>query len=147
MPYFLNFLDLGWLNSVIINEEAVKFQATSLVTAKELVGEHRAAWLLRAITCIDLTTLAGDDTHCNVSRMCCKAARPLNENILNQIGFKYNEDCVIHAAAVCVYPSRVEDAVETLRKMNMLNKINVASGETYKLKQTLTIHNLLIPLS
>lgn len=100
-----------------------------MVSSKELVNEYRAAWLLRALTCIDLTTLAGDDTNCNVARLCSKAARPLNEDIVNEMGFKYDQDSVIHTAAVCVYPSRVEDAVKALKKMNMLGKINVASGE------------------
>lgn len=122
-------VDLGWLNSVVINEDAVKTYTDKLISSRELVNEYRAAWLLRAITCIDLTTLAGDDTKSNVSRLCFKAAKPINEDILNQMGFSYNEDSVIHTAAVCVYPARVEDAVKTLRRMNMLNKINVASGE------------------
>lgn len=123
------FIDLGWLNNVVINEGAVNSQANALVTSRELLGEYRAAWLLRAVTCIDLTTLAGDDTLSNVSRLCSKAARPVNEEILKQIGFSYDDDSVIHTAAVCVYPARVEDAVTTLTKMNMLNKINVASGK------------------
>lgn len=100
-----------------------------MVASKEIVNEYRAAWLLRAITCIDLTTLAGDDTNCNVSRLCFKAAKPLNENILNEMGFKYDQDSIIHTAAVCVYPSRVEDAVKILKKMNISGKINVASGK------------------
>lgn len=120
---------MGWLHSVVINEDAVKSYANNLVSSRELVNEYRAAWLLRAITCIDLTTLAGDDTNSNVSRLCFKAARPINEDILNQMGFNYGDDSVIHTAAVCVYPARVEDAVKTLGRMNMLNKINVASGK------------------
>lgn len=112
-----------------MNEEAVKSYANELVCSKELVDEYRAAWLLRAVTCIDLTTLAGDDTNCNVSRMCFKAARPIKEDILNEMGFRYGDDSVIHSAAVCVYPARVEDAVKALKRMNMLHKINVASGK------------------
>lgn len=122
--------DLGWLNNVVINEDAVKYQVYNVVSTVELTGEYLAAWLLRAITCIDLTTLAGDDTLCNVSRLCFKAARPISEDILNEMGFKYDQDSVIHNAAVCVYSSRVGDAVRTLQKMNMLDKINVASGKT-----------------
>lgn len=100
-----------------------------MVSFKELENEYRAAWLLRAITCIDLTTLAGDDTNSNVSRLCFKAARPINEDILNQMGFNYDKDSIIHTAAVCVYPARVGDAVRALSRMNMLHKINVASGK------------------
>lgn len=130
LKFWNSFEDLGWLNNVYVNEEAVKAYANELVSSKELIDEYRAAWLLRAVTCIDLTTLAGDDTNCNVSRMCSKAARPIKEDILNEMGFSYDDDSVIHTAAVCVYPARVENAVNALKKMNMLHKINVASGKT-----------------
>ncbi|KAJ3654817.1 hypothetical protein Zmor_013976 [Zophobas morio] len=123
-------LDLGWLNNVNINLNAVNAAVTDLLNSRELKNEHRAAWLLRAITCIDLTTLAGDDTASNVSRLCLKAAKPLPEDLLNELGFEYGSDCPIRTAAVCVYPSRVEDAVKMLTKLNLLDKINVASVAT-----------------
>lgn len=68
----LSFVDLGWLNSVNINLTAVNQLANKIVSSRELKGEYRAAWILKAITLIDLTTLAGDDTNSNVSRLCFK---------------------------------------------------------------------------
>ncbi|CAG9771430.1 unnamed protein product [Ceutorhynchus assimilis] len=123
-------LDLGWLNSVNVNLTAVNDLAKKLATARELKDEHRAAWILKAITLIDLTTLAGDDTHSNVSRLCFKASRPLAEDLLLKLGYKYDEECPIQTAAVCVYPSKVRDAVETLKKLGYYDKINVASVAT-----------------
>ncbi|CAH1104809.1 unnamed protein product [Psylliodes chrysocephalus] len=123
-------LDLGWLNSVNINLTAVNQLANKIVSSRELKGEYRAAWILKAITLIDLTTLAGDDTNSNVSRLCFKAAKPVSEDLLQTLGFDYSEKSPIHTAAVCVYPSRVEDAVKALKNMGMLGKVNVASVAT-----------------
>ncbi|KAJ8975703.1 hypothetical protein NQ317_006309 [Molorchus minor] len=109
-------LDLGWINNVNVNLTAVNELAGKLATTCELKNEYRAAWILKAVTCIDLTTLAGDDTHSNVSRLCFKAAQPIAEDLLNKLGFEYNEESPIHTAAVCVYPSKVASAVQTLKK-------------------------------
>lgn len=65
-------LDLGWLNKSVINLTAVNQAVKKLLISRELKDEYRTAWLLKAITFIDLTTLAGDDTSCNVSRLCFK---------------------------------------------------------------------------
>lgn len=64
--------DLGWLNSVHINLPAVKLRATVLQSRRSVKNDWQAAWLLRAVTCIDLTTLSGDDTRSNVARLCAK---------------------------------------------------------------------------
>lgn len=71
------FSDLGWINSININLSAVNDLAKKIVKARELKDEYRAAWLLKAVTCIDLTTLAGDDTQSNVSRLCFKVCKKL----------------------------------------------------------------------
>ncbi|CAG9833800.1 unnamed protein product [Diabrotica balteata] len=123
-------LDLGWVNSINVNLRATNELAKNIVASRELKGEYRAAWILKAITLIDLTTLGGDDTKSNVTRLCFKAARPVAEDILNELGFEYNEESPIHTAAVCVYPSRVADAVKALGDMGMLSKINVAAVAT-----------------
>ncbi|KAJ8930703.1 hypothetical protein NQ314_016468 [Rhamnusium bicolor] len=123
-------LDLGWINSVNVNLTAVNEFAKKLSTSRELKNEYRAAWLLKAVTCIDLTTLAGDDTHSNIARLCFKAAKPIAEDLLNELGFEYNNTSPIHTAAVCVYPSKVQDAVETLKYMGLAEKIKVASVAT-----------------
>ncbi|KAL3283538.1 hypothetical protein HHI36_006677 [Cryptolaemus montrouzieri] len=123
-------LDLGWLHSVNVNANAVHECVEYIIADKKVEGEHYAAWLLKAVTCIDLTTLGGDDTSSNVARLCRKAAQPISQNILDALGFKEDDDISIKTAAVCVYPSRVEDAVKELRKLNQCGKINVASVAT-----------------
>eukprot|EP01106_Pelomyxa_sp_JSP_P017537 TRINITY_DN724_c0_g1_i3.p2 TRINITY_DN724_c0_g1~~TRINITY_DN724_c0_g1_i3.p2 ORF type:complete len:210 (+),score=62.74 TRINITY_DN724_c0_g1_i3:135-764(+) len=70
----------------------------------------QAAWLLRAVSCIDATTLAGDDTPGNVNRLCHKAATPVRQDILDKLGFTGR----LTVGAVCVYPNRVRDAVAAL---------------------------------
>ncbi|PSN30911.1 Deoxyribose-phosphate aldolase [Blattella germanica] len=121
-------LDIGWLNEVHINLPAIKQRAASLQSRRSVKQEWQAAWLLRAITCIDLTTLSGDDTPCNVFRLCAKAAHPLSSDILSGLGFLGKDD--ITTAAVCVYPARVADAVSCLNKMGMADRISVASVAT-----------------
>jgi deoxyribose-phosphate aldolase len=75
-------------------------------TVKKL---HQAAWLVRAIECIDLTALSGDDTPGNVARLCAKARRPLRNDLLEALGLES-----LHVGAVCVYHERVRDAVKAL---------------------------------
>jgi deoxyribose-phosphate aldolase len=74
--------------------------------------EWQAAWLLRAITCIDLTTLSGDDTPGRVQRLCAKARQPVRPDMLEALGANGQK---ITVGAVCVYPSRVREAVEALQ--------------------------------
>lgn len=66
------FSDLGWLNSIHVNVPAIRLRADVLQSRRSVKREWQAAWLLRAITCIDLTTLGGDDTASNVARLCAK---------------------------------------------------------------------------
>jgi len=88
--------------------------------------QWQAAWLLRAVTCIDLTTLAGDDTPSNVHRLCLKASQPIRADLLRDMDMM---DKGITTAAVCVYPSRVPDAVKSLRSANCsLPVASVATG-------------------
>ena len=78
--------------------------------------EWQAAWLLRAVSVMDLTTLAGDDTPGNVQRLCAKARQPVREDLLEALGMAGRG---LHVGAVCVYHSRVPDAVEALRGTNI----------------------------
>merc|ERR1719481_1243431 len=78
-------LDLGWVNSVRINLPSVKRRAETLGTKRTVKKQWQAAWLLRAVTCIDLTTLSGDDTGTNVQRLCYKAAHPILASLLKPI--------------------------------------------------------------
>ncbi len=104
-------LDLGWVNSVRVNLSAAERRAATLGTRRSVKKETQAAWLLRAITCIDLTTLSGDDTPTNVRRLCAKARQPVRPDLLEALGAA---ELGITTGAVCVYHARVPDAVAAL---------------------------------
>jgi deoxyribose-phosphate aldolase len=105
-------LDMDWVSSVRINRSAVERRAATMNTRRTVKKEWQAAWLLRAITCIDLTTLAGDDTPGNVLRLCAKARQPVRSDILQALGVN---DVTLHVGAVCVYHNLAPVAVEALR--------------------------------
>ena len=105
-------LDLDWVASVHVNRSAVERRVATLPARRSIKKEWQAAWLLRAITCIDLTTLAGDDTPGRVNRLCAKARQPVRPDMLAALDAL---DQNITVGAVCVYPSRVRDAVEALK--------------------------------
>ena len=100
-------LNLDWVNAVRVNTSAVERRVQSLVTRRTVKKEWQAGWLLRAITCMDLTTLSGDDTDERVLRLCAKARQPLQQEIVQKLGV---ESLQIKVAAVCVYHSFVETA-------------------------------------
>ncbi|MEP7292784.1 MAG: deoxyribose-phosphate aldolase, partial [Chloroflexota bacterium] len=104
-------LDLGWVNSARVNLSATERRTATLGTRRSLKKDWQAAWLLRAVTCIDLTTLSGDDTPGNVKRLCAKARQPVREDLLEALGVA---DLGITVGAVCVYHARVADAVAAL---------------------------------
>jgi deoxyribose-phosphate aldolase len=104
-------LDLGWLREVRVNPSAVERRAATLVKRRTVKKEWQVAWLLKAVTCIDLTTLSGDDTAGRVRRLCAKARRPVRREILE--GFGAGE-LPIRAAAVCVYHALVPTALDAL---------------------------------
>src|SRR5690242_10230820 len=105
-------LDLDRVARVDVNRSAVERRAATLVTRRTVKKEWQAAWLLRAMTCLDLTTLAGDDTPGNVRRLCAKARTPLRQDMLEALGA---ESLVIHVGAVCVYHNLIAPAIEALR--------------------------------
>jgi deoxyribose-phosphate aldolase len=104
-------LDLDWVYGTRINRSAVERRAATLSTRRTVKKEWQAAWLLRAITCIDLTTLSGDDTPGNVLRLCAKARRPVRQDILEALGA---QSLGITVGAVCVYHNLVPVAVQAL---------------------------------
>jgi deoxyribose-phosphate aldolase len=106
------FLDLDWVYDARVNRSAVERRTGTLPGRRSIKKDWQAAWLLRAVTCIDLTTLAGDDTPGRVRRLCAKAKQPLRPDMLNALGVA---DQAITVGAVCVYPNRVRDAVEALQ--------------------------------
>src|SRR5215212_12179954 len=79
-------LALDWVEDVRVNRSAVERRAATLRTRRTVKREWQAAWLLRAITLIDLTTLQGDDTPGRVRRLCAKARRPVREDLLEAMG-------------------------------------------------------------
>jgi deoxyribose-phosphate aldolase len=104
-------LDRDWVAEVRVNRSAVERRAATLVTRRTVKKEWQAAWLLRALSCIDLTTLAGDDTPGNVQRLCAKARHPLRQEIAEGLGVA---DIGITVGAVCVYHEMVETAAQAL---------------------------------
>lgn len=103
-------LDSGWINNVHVNCSAVERRAATLPARRTVKKEWQAAWLLRAITCLDLTTLAGDDTPGNVLRLCAKARQPVRQELLDVLGVDH-----LQVGAVCVYHNLVSVAVDALR--------------------------------
>lgn len=104
-------LDLDWVASVRVNRSAVERRTTSLPGRRTVKKQWQAAWLLRAIACMDLTTLGGDDTRSNVERLCAKARRPLRTDLADALGIG---DLGLTVAAVCVYHEHVAQAVKAL---------------------------------
>jgi deoxyribose-phosphate aldolase len=105
-------LDLDWVMGARINRSAVERRVAALPARRSVKKEWQAAWLLRAITCLDLTTLAGDDTPGRVKRLCAKARQPVRPDMLEHLRLNGER---ITIGAVCVYPSRVREAVEALK--------------------------------
>lgn len=98
-----------WFESVSVNRQAAEWRAASLPTRRTVKKEWQAAWLARAITCIDLTTLAGDDTAGRVQRLCAKARNPVRADLLEALDLQG-----LTVGAVCVYPTMVPHAVKAL---------------------------------
>ena len=104
-------LRLDWFEGAQVNLSAIDRRTASLTGRRSIKKEYQAAWLVRAITCIDLTTLAGDDTPGRVRRLAAKARRPLRADLLAALGLK---DAPPTVGAVCVYPTMVAPAVKAL---------------------------------
>jgi deoxyribose-phosphate aldolase len=102
-------LDLDRVMVQRANRSAIERRAATLPARRTVKKAHQAAWLLRAIECIDLTALSGDDTAGNVTRLCAKAQHPLRGDIMEALGVDS-----LHVGAVCVYHQRVRDAVKAL---------------------------------
>src|SRR3954464_14627459 len=109
-------LDLDIVRAIHVNRSAVERRAATLPTRRTVKKEWQAAWLLRAITLMDLTTLSGDDTPGNVRRLCAKARNPLRQELLTALGAG---DLGITVGAVCVYHALVPTAVEALEGTNI----------------------------
>ena len=104
-------LDLDWVLSARANRSAIERRVATTGTRRSVKKEWQAAWLLKAISCIDLTTLSGDDTRARVRRLCAKARQPVRQDILEALGMG---DAGLTTGAICVYHEMVETAVEAL---------------------------------
>lgn len=102
-------LATDWFDRIAINTPAAERRAETLTTRRSLKKEWQAAWLVNAIRCMDLTTLAGDDTEARVERLCAKARNPLADHIREGLGLG-----AVQTGAVCVYPTMVAAAVRAL---------------------------------
>jgi len=107
-------LDLDWVAAVQANTSAIERRAATLGGRRSVKKEYQAAWLLKAVSLIDLTTLSGDDTWGRVERLCAKARRPVNPWMLEKLGMEG-----LTVGAVCVYHDMVETAVRALEGTNI----------------------------
>lgn len=118
-------LDLVWVKSVCVIKPCIEKRAAEIRTKRCVKKQWQAAWLLRVTNCIDLTTLAGDDSISNIERLAFKASRPIRPDILKSMNFPD-----ITVGAVCVYPSRVKEMKDALRRAGVPNLplASVATG-------------------
>ena len=115
-------LDLNWINNVHVNLSALERRTASLVKRRSVKKEYQAAWLLKAVTLIDLTTLSGDDTFGKVERLCQKALNPIAQDILEELDLPLHS---LTVGAVCVYHHLVNQA-----KINLEKKMPIAAVST-----------------
>jgi deoxyribose-phosphate aldolase len=116
-------LNLDWVEEIRVNTSAVERRASTIGTRRSVKKDWQAAWLLRAIACMDLTTLSGDDSAERVKRLCAKARQPLQQSLVKALGIGELE---LTVGAVCVYHAFVETAVKALEG----TKIPVAAVST-----------------
>ena len=102
-------LDLDWVAQVQANTSAIERRAATLGGRRSVKKDYQAAWLCKAVSLIDLTTLSGDDTPGRVQRLCAKARQPVSAGILDRLGM-----AGLTTGAVCVYHDMVETAVRAL---------------------------------
>ena len=115
-------LDTDLVSNIRINLSAIERRTSTLTKRRSVKKDYQAAWLLKAISLIDLTTLSGDDTAGKVERLCEKAKRPISLDLHDKLGLKQGE---INVGAVCVYHHLIKEA-----KKNLPNNIPVAAVST-----------------
>lgn len=104
-------LDLQSIRDQRVNRSAIERRCATLPGRRTVKKQYQAAWLLKAISCMDLTTLSGDDTPGRVRRLCAKARRPLRPDLTEALGIGALQ---LTTGAVCVYHEMVATAVEAL---------------------------------
>ncbi|MCB2128940.1 MAG: deoxyribose-phosphate aldolase [Rhodobacteraceae bacterium] len=115
-------LQADWFDTVAVNTAAAERRAATLTTRRTVKKAWQAAWLVNALRCIDLTTLAGDDTEDRVRRLCAKARRPLADHIMAGLGLD-----AVHTGGICVYPTMVSTAAKALAGSG-IPVVSVATG-------------------
>ncbi len=103
-------LDLDWVRTAQANTSAIERRAKTLPGRRSVKKDYQAAWLCKAISLIDLTTLSGDDSEGRVDRLCAKAKQPVRADILDALGMTG-----LTTGAVCVYHDMIETAVSSLK--------------------------------
>ena len=104
--------DADWIDEIRVNLSAVERRTATLPARRSVKKDAQAAWLLKAVSCIDLTTFNGDDTEGRVRRLCAKARQPIREDLLQALGMG---DHKITTGAICVYHRFVAAAVDALK--------------------------------
>lgn len=102
-------LDLDWVAAVQANTSAIERRAKTLPGRRSVKKDHQAAWLCRAVSCIDLTTLSGDDTEGRVRRLCAKGRQPVRADLLEALGMQG-----LQVGAICVYHDMIAPALRAL---------------------------------
>ncbi len=100
-----------WLESIRVNLSAVESRIGTLGARRTVKKDYQTAWLLKALSCMDLTTLSGDDTPGRVKRLCAKARQPVRAEVLQRLGLPVG---VVTVGGVCVYPAMIPIAKEAL---------------------------------
>lgn len=116
-----NSTNFKWVNDIQINTKYLQDLTTEFESIDFTQIKNKQAILVKIIQFIDLTTLSGDDTNEVVQKLTKKAIQPLKAQLKEKVGEE------IHTAAVCVYPARVKDVIDTLNRENAKDKIKVAS--------------------
>ena len=115
-------LDINWIESVRVNLSAVERRTSTLSKRRTVKKDYQVAWLLKAISLLDLTTLSGDDTFGKVEKLCIKGLNPISNLILDKLEISKDS---INVGAICVYHDLVMHAKKILN-----NKIPVAAVST-----------------
>ena len=105
-------LDINWINNVRVNLSAVERRTATFTKRRTVKKEYQVAWLLKAITLLDLTTLEGSDTFGKVEKLCVKGTNPISNEILKKLGIAENS---INVGAICVYHDLVSHAKKILK--------------------------------
>ena len=124
LPWLIAAFSPVWVSECNVNLAATIRRAASHIARRSIKKDWQAAWLLRAVACTDLTTLAGDDTAANVHRLVFKAKIPVQQDLVKALGVEHKN---ITVGAICVYPNRVADAAKLLVGTN-IGLASVAAG-------------------